>query len=220
MQPALSPASIPLPATVLGLEEVGAADPRDFAQAAAFALLRLKKEGDERPLVVVATKAFRRERGGVCARGLRLLGIAPAEIILVRTEGEIEALWAMEEALKSGAAAGVLGAVERPSFVATRRLDFAARAGRARAVLLRIGEASNLSAASCRWRISALPSASHPLDPKAPGALRLHAALVRRRNGPPCAWELEQDHETHRLRLAAGLAGDGLVQDARTSAAA
>jgi len=219
MQPAIAPAAVPLPDPVPGLEEVAAADPRDFAQAAAFALSRLRDDSG-RPVLVVAPKAFRRERGGLCARGLAGLGIAPCEAILVRAEREAEALWAMEEALKSGAISGVLGAVEQPAFVATRRLDFAARAGRARAALLRTGPAGDLSAARSRWRVQARASAPHPFDPRAPGLLRLHAALVRRRDGPPCAWELEQDHETHRLRLAAGLAGDGLVPDARTPAAA
>jgi len=214
-----APAALPLPDPVPGLEEVAAADPRDFAQAAAFALSRLKDDSG-RPVLVVAARAFRRERGGLCARGLMRLGIGPGEAILVRAEREAEALWAMEEALKSGAVCGVLGAVERPAFVATRRLDFAARSGPARAAVIRLGAAGDLSAARLRWRVSARPSAPHPLDPRAPGALRLHAALVRRRDGPPAAWELEQDHETHRLRLAAGLAGDGLVPDARTHAAA
>jgi protein ImuA len=224
MSSPLAFAAVPLPDPVLGLEEVGAADPRDVAQAALFALSRLKDDSG-RPLVVVTTRSFRLQRGRLSARGLLRLGTAPSEAILVRAEREAEALWAMEEALKSGAVCGVLGTVEQPSFVATRRLDFAARAGTARAALLRAaslcaGAAGDLSAARLRWRIEARPSAPHPFDPRAPGALRLHAALVRRRDGPPAAWELEQDHETHRLRLAAGLAGDGLAAHVRTHAAA
>ena len=209
------------PAPCLGLEEMAGAAPRDWGPAAAFAVWRAEggEPADARPLVFVATKAWRHERGGLSARGLQALGIAASRLVLVQVEREAEALWALEEALKSGAARGAVGAVEQPSFVATRRLDFAAREGGARGVLLRVAGAGDLSAARFRWRISALASAPHPFDPKAPGAPRLKAELVRRRDGPLGAWELEQDHETHRLRLAAGLADHGLVQGGRTRAA-
>ncbi len=207
------------PEPCLGLEETAAADPRDWAQAMAFALWRTVRDRDPRPLVVIAPQDWRRERGGLSARGLAGLGVEPSRLILVRPARETEALWAMEEALKSGAASGVIGAVEAPAFVATRRLDFAARAGRATGVVLRAHAAADLSAARLRWRIGAAASAAHPFDPKAPGAARLTAELARRRDGPLGAWELEQDHETHRLRLAAGLADHGLVQERRAHAA-
>jgi protein ImuA len=208
-----------LPAPAPGLEEAAAAAPQDWPQAAAFALLRAAGEEDPRPILFVAGKDWRRERGSLCARGLLGLGLRLDRVILVRAEREGEALWAMEEALKSGAVAGAVGAAEQPAFVATRRLDFAAREGRARAVLLRAQGAGDLSAARLRWRILARPSAPHPYDPRAPGALRLRAELVRRRSGPLGAWDLEFDHETHRLGLAAGLADHGLVQGRRPHAA-
>ena len=210
----------PPPAPRPGLEETGAAESRDWPQAAAFALSRAAAEDDPRPVVFVATGQWRRERGGLFARGLNRLGIAPGSVVQVCAEREIEALWALEEALKSGAVKGGVATVEQPSFVATRRLDFAAQAGRAVGVLLRAGPAGDLSAARLRWRISALPSAPHPFDPRAPGVLRMRAELARRRNGPLGAWELEQDHETHRLGLAAGLADHGLVAGGRIQAAA
>jgi protein ImuA len=167
--------------------------------------------------VFVAGKDWRRERGSLSARGL--LGLGIRRLILVRAEREGEALWALEEVLKSGAVAGAIATVEAPSFVATRRLDFAAREGRATGVVLRALPAGDLSAARLRWRIGAQPSAPHPFDPRAPGAVRLKAELVRRRDGPLGAWDLEQDHETHRLGLAAGLADHGLVQGRRPHAA-
>ena len=212
-----------LPEPCLGLEDIGAGDPRDWPAAAAFALMRIGgltgAVKDDRPLVFVATGQWRRERGGLSARGVLALGLDLSRIILVRADREIEALWALEEALKSGAVAGAMATVEQASLVATRRLDFAARAGRATGVLLRVGPPGGLSAARLRWRIEALASASHPFDVRAPGAMRLRAGLERRRNGPLGEWDLEQDHETHRLRLAAGLADHGLVQGGRAHAA-
>jgi len=214
--PAVPPDHPPQPRC--GLEEVGAARPGDWAQAAAFALWRACAAGDARPFVFVATAQWRRERGGLSARGLKGLGVDLSRVLLVRAERELQALWALEEALKSGAVCGGVATVEAPSLVATRRLDFAARDGRATAVLLRAGEAADLSAARMRWRISALPSAAHGFDAKAPGGVRLEARLARRRDGPLGAWDLEQDHGTGRFRLAARLAGDGLVQGRRTAA--
>jgi protein ImuA len=211
--------SAALPEPALGLEEASVAEPRDWGSAAAFALWRADREGDLRPLALVTVKAWRGERGGFSARGLAALGIDPSGVVQVKAEREIEALWALEEALKSGAVRGAVGTVEQPSLVATRRLDFAAREGRATGVMLRISGPVDLSAARLRWRVGAAASAPHGFDPKAPGAARLSAELTRRRDGPLGAWDLEQDHETHRLRLAAGLADHGLVQGRQAHAA-
>jgi protein ImuA len=137
-------------------------------------------------------------------------GAPPERLIWVRAQKEDQALWALEEALKSGAAAGGLATVEHPAFVATRRLEFAARTGEARGVLVRASLAEDLSAARRRWRIAARPSSLGPFDAAAPGSVRLRAELTRRRDGPPGAWDLEQDDETGRLHLDAGLADHGV----------
>jgi protein ImuA len=202
------------------LEEAAAAEPADAAAALAFALGRLAGPKDARPVVLVTTALWLRERGRPFARGLAGWGLGPERLIWIRAEREAEALWALEEALKSGAVAGGLASVEAPPFVATRRLDFAARAGGALGVLLRAGPTGDLSAARRRWRIKAGPSATHDFDPVAPGRVRLNAELVRRRDGPPGAWALEQDDETGRLRVVAGLAGHGLDETDRQFAAA
>jgi protein ImuA len=192
------------------LEEVGAAAPADAAAAFAFSLSRLTGCDDSRPLVLVTTALWLRERGRPFARGLECWGVKSERLIWVRTAREAEALWALEEALKSGAIAGGLATVETPPFVATRRLDFAARAGAAIGVVLRAEAGGDLSAARRRWRIRSGASALHEWDATAPGRVRLAAELVRRRDGPPGAWALEQDDETGRLGVAAGLAGHGL----------
>src|SRR5580692_1895212 len=146
------------------LEEVGAAQPADAAAALGFALARLLTAPATRPLALVTTAAWLRERGRPFARGLAGWGLGPERLIWIRAEREAEALWALEEALKSGAVAGGLASVEAPPFVATRRLDFAARAGGALGVLLRAGPVGDLSAARRRWRIKAGQSATHGFD--------------------------------------------------------
>lgn len=202
------------------LEEASAAEPADAAAAFAFSLSRLATADDPRPVVLALTALWLRERGRPFARGVAGWGLGPRRLIWVRAEREADALWALEEALKSGAVAGGLASVEAPSFVATRRLDFAARAGGSVGVLLRAGAAGDLSAARRRWRIKAGLSGEHAFDPAAPGRVRFTAELVRRRDGPPGAWMLEQDDETGRLGVVAGLAGHGLDETGRRNAVA
>ena len=207
-----SPDPAAFPWAAEGLEEVGAGAPADAAAAWAFALCRLTAAKDARPVALVTTADWLAERGRPFGAGMRAWGLASERLIWVRTRREGEALWALEEVLKSGAAAGGLATVAAPPLTATRRLEFAAREGRAVGVLLRAGPAEDLSAARRRWRITAEASGTDPFDPMAPGAPRLRADLLRRRDGPPGAWALERDDETGGLRLAAGLAGHGVAQ--------
>lgn len=220
-----------------GLEEVAAAEPQDLAAALAFALLRVSPEpekGPQRPGLFVAAKAWLRERGRPFAQGWQIQAPsgapsgAPSDsgLIVVAVADERQVIWALEEALKSGAVGGAVAALSAPDFVATRRLAFAARSGGAAAAILRTTGADGLSAAWRRWRIGSLASAPQAFDVRAPGPARLRAELTRRRDGLPGVWELEWDddrriwrdaksgpaaaQQARGLRLAAGLAGDGL----------
>jgi protein ImuA len=208
------------PAWAAQLEEVAAAEPADWPAALAFALDRIATLPDPRPLALVATAAWMRERGRPYARGLAAMGAQADRLLLVCVDKEAQALWALEETLKSGAVSGAIGTLEQTPFVAGRRLDFAARAGQAMGVMLRTKAGEDLSAARVRWRISAQPSALDPLDGKAPGPLRMRAEVVRRRDGAPGVFEWEEGDATPRLRLAARLAGDGLVAAGRAQSAA
>jgi protein ImuA len=212
-QPYPAAGDYPDPAPVL--EEACAAHPADTGAALAFALARLGGPGSRMPMLV-APRRWLLEHGRPFAPA-----IVPHDacLLLIATRNEEDALWAMEQGLRSGALCGVIGAVERASLTQTRRLDFAAREGGSVAVLLRAQE-GGLSAARRRWRIAAAPSAADPHDAKAPGGWRVQAELTRRRDGPPGNWILEQDDGTNRLRLVARLADHGLVADGRTIAAA
>jgi protein ImuA len=218
------PRPAPLSSTVFpgvceSLEEAAAAEPADAASTFAFALGRLAALEDARPLILVTTALWSRERGRPFARGLRRWGVPPEGLMWLDVRREAEALWALEEALKSGAVAGGLATIEAAPFVATRRLDFAARSGGACAILVRAEPVGDLSAARRRWRIQGRPSKAGALDVHAPGVPRFTAELVRRRDGPPRRFELEQDHETGHLRLAGGLADRGLAEAGHGSAA-
>jgi len=209
--PRLSYATYPAAPAVL--EEVCAAGPGDLATAFAFALSRAP--ATVRPVVILAApRAWLAEHGRPYGRGLP--GI---DLLLAVTNTGAEALWAMEQALRSGAVTVALGGGEAVSLVQSRRLEFAAREGGSVGVMLR-DRPGGLSAARRRWRIMPAPSAVEPADLRAPGAGRLWAELVRSRSERPGVWMLEQADETHRLRLVDRLAGDGPDAIGRTTLAA
>jgi protein ImuA len=169
-----------------------------------FALSR-RTGGDRRPVLVTAPRSWFAEHGRPYSPGA-----AGVPLILAPTTTVAEALWTLEQALRSGAVALALGAVDGASLAQTRRLDFAAKQGEAVGLVLP-RRLDGLSAARRRWRISTCGSATDLDDPRAPGPARLLAELVRGRGERPGAWMLEQDDETYRLRLADRLAGDGLA---------
>lgn len=186
------------------LEEACATSPRDGAALLTFALSR-RLEGDGRPVLMTATRAWLGEHGRPYGPGLR-----GASLILAPVNTAAEVLWTLEQALRSGAVSLALGTVDAATLAQTRRLDFAAKQGGCVGLVLPRG-LDGLSAARRRWRISTLSSAIDPDDAKAPGAARLMAELVRGRGERPGAWMLEQNDETHRLRLADRLADRGLA---------
>ena len=67
--------------------------------------------------------------GDLYPPGLAGFGLDPAAMILLSAPSPAELLWAMEEALRSPALAGVVGEVDRLDLTAGRRLQLAAAAG-------------------------------------------------------------------------------------------
>lgn len=196
-------------APVKGLEDVQVEDAAGMAAGLAFLIAR-QAEGDARLVAFVAPRFWLAERGRPFAHGLQRLGVSPDRVLVATPRNEAESLWALEEALRSGAAALAVGAVEGASLVATRRLDLIARGSGAAAALIRTTPARDLSAARRRWRITPELSAPHPWDGKASGPARWRALLERSRDGAHGEAILEFDDETHRLRLVDGLADHGV----------
>ena len=195
------------------LEEMVAATPLNCAASLAFGLSRCSPG---KPLMLIQPVADCRETGRPGVHGISAFRPgSPLLMVVPRTLSE--ALWTMESALKSGALGGVVGFIETATLTQSRRLDFAARDGRTPGFMLR-RSGGGLSAARRRWRISALPSVAHPFDPAAPGQARLHAELVRQRDGPPGDWTLDYDPATGGFAVAAGLAADGAREAERRAA--
>jgi len=148
------------------------------------------------------------EAGAPYAPGLTQAGLASEAVIFVRSRKPGELLWAMEEGLRSGAFAAVLGEDVSPDLTATRRLQLAAEGGATTALLLLpYRAAGGVSAALTRWQVASVPVEEEG------EASRWQIELSRCRGGAAGAWQVTCDTAL-RLRLAAVLAGRSLAPDA------
>jgi protein ImuA len=192
------------------LHEVAPVAAADVAAAFGFlvslvaALLgRMPREG---PLVLVLPAAAL--RGRPHGHGLHRLGLDPGRLILIETADERSALWAFEEALRSGAPAAVVGVVEKLDLQTSQRLQLAAGTGGRPLLLLRPPRALETTAAMTRWRVATATATRDSFGTIARPRWRLR--LERCRNGRPGEWLVEYDHVTHRFALAAALADPAL----------
>ena len=142
--------------------------------------------------------------GSLYAPGLAAFGLAPDRLILARARSEQEALWAMEEGLRSGRLAVVVGEARKLDLTASRRLQLAAEAGGGLALLLRPPDAAGASAAKTRWRVAPAPGAAPHW--RGVGQARWRLDLLRCRGANPRSWIVDWDDATHSLHLAAPLA--------------
>jgi protein ImuA len=147
--------------------------------------------------------------------GFQCLGLDPARVIVVEPARPPDALWAIEEGLKSGAVALVLGLVDAVELTPARRLALASAGSETPCLLLTHPRGPSAAATATRWRIGPAPGALHPLDPEAPGTPRFEAHLERCRGSPKGIRSapsiLEWCDAAYRFRMAAGMA-DGAAR--------
>jgi protein ImuA len=183
-----------------------------------------------RPVLLVATAHVFAEHGRPHGHGLHRLGLDPARLILVETRNEKQALWAIEEALRSTVPAAVGGMVARLDLKASQRLQLTAGEAGLPLLLLRPpaahvpakwapvrrqGHASisdEASAAATRWRVGAAEAARDRFGLMT--HTRWNVRLERCRNGRPGDWLVEFDHAAYRFSLAAALADPALSRGA------
>ena len=165
-----------------------------------------------RPMLFIAPSHAFAEHGRPHGHGLQRLGLDPARLILVETKNEKQALWAMEEALRSAVPAAIGGAVAKLDLKASQRLQLAAGGAGLPLLLLRPATIEDASAAATRWRVGAAQAARDRF-----GLIertRWNVQLERCRNGRPGDWLVEFDHGAYRLSLAAALADPALSRGA------
>ena len=162
----------------------------------------------QRPENVAATSGFTvglisglMRSGGACVwvscnrriypPGLKAFGIEPDHIVFMDMRNEKEVLWTVEEALKCGGLAAVVGEIRELSMIASRRFQLAVEQSRVTGFILR-NQPRNLqpTAAVARWQVSHLPSITEAGMP-GPGSPRWNIELTRIRNGIPGSWQTE-----------------------------
>src|SRR5215468_10556409 len=96
------------------LHEIIPETPADLPASFGFVVAMLGRLPRNAPVLLVT--APRALAGRLSGHGLNALGLDPARVILVETADAKQALWAMEEALRSAVPAAVAGAVEKLDF--------------------------------------------------------------------------------------------------------
>ena len=184
-----------------GLHEIAPARPGDGAAAMGFALALVARFMAERGAagLILAEDFALRETGALYGPGLVAHGLELGRLVFVRAPDAPALFQAMEEALRSGAPAVVVGeawSLRAYDLAASRRLLLAARAGATPALLVQAsayGAAEKLSsAAETRFEIAAAPSArlesaggGRPLPGPPAFAARLVKARLTAAEGPP-----------------------------------
>ena len=197
-------AHLPDPGLACGiLHEVVAAahGDRPAAFGFVFALMAAALQSRRGPAIFIANRRALADFGEPYGHGLAQLGLDPDRLLLVAARTDKDALWAIEDTLRSQAVpAMVAGTIAgAPDLSTGRRLNLAAATTGSPLVLLRPSIDMGASAAATRWRIAAAPAARDRFGTFA--RWRWRVALERCRNGRIGEWLIEWDHVAHRFRL-------------------
>ena len=118
----------------------------------------------------------------------------PGRLIFAHARTEVDLLWSMEEALRSGAAPIVVADLPFvPALTPLRRLQLATEAGSQRGAapvgLILTPERGGAAGAESRWHLGHEPGG-------------WHLARLRARMDPPASWRIRRDHGALRLESA------------------
>lgn len=166
------------------LHEFLYAAPEDGAATAGFLaglLGGLMKKG---PVVWVTP------RHCVFPPALKQFGMDPESVLFVEERREKQALWVVEEALKTAAVSAVVGELRELDFTASRRMQLAMEQSGVTGFLLRRQPRNLATAFVARWQVRPLASVIEEGLPGV-GFPRWEVELLKVRNGQPGRWELE-----------------------------
>jgi protein ImuA len=144
-------------------------------------------------------------RRDLFAPGLAGAGLSPDRLIYAECGRDEDVLAVMEEGLRHGGLAAVVGEIGRVNMASTRRLQLAAEEGGTTALMLKRWRKADEdplglpSAAVTRWRIACAPSERLPVA--GVGRPCWHVELARQRGGEAFHLILEGSDETGRLAL-------------------
>ncbi|MEM9938256.1 MAG: hypothetical protein AAF768_05375 [Pseudomonadota bacterium] len=149
------------------------------------------------------------EHGDILQAGAAGLQAQLRPVLSVHTRKGTDALWAIEEGIKSAAVGLVIADIEDCDFTASRRLVLASSRYGVPVILLMPHNREGATAAAARWRVRPRLSGNNRFDPRGLGAARWHAVLERSRQAPHLAgrnFDLEWNDETLSLTMVPGLA--------------
>jgi len=181
------------------LHEFAPTDALHLGAAAGFTLALAARAGRKHTLWIQPEFAGT-EAGFLYGPGLSALGLPMERLLIARVSRAADALWAMEEGLKSGVLSAVIAELtddgDAADLTATRRLALAARDGGGLGFLLRHRISPEASAASTRWHVAA--AISEAADGFGGlGRTAFTVSLVKNRRGPLGRWTIQWDHHEH-----------------------
>ena len=135
---------------------------------------------------------------------LKAFGINPDQIIFINVKKEKEAIWTIEEALKSTALTSVVGEISQFHFKDSRRFQLAIEQSGVGCFLFCYRQRKLTTAATTRWQITPLSSTKEDNLPGV-GQPRWKVHLLKVRGGKPGSWTIEwaQGRFRHTLNLIA-----------------
>jgi protein ImuA len=178
------------------LHEIAAGTWHDLGAAIGFTSALAIRTHERRETLWIQTDFVACESGNLYGPGNEALGLPSRSLLVVKVPRPLDALWAMEEALKCRALSSVVCELPNDAAIAdltaTQRLTLAAREGGAFGFLLRHRASHLTSTAETRWAISAASSVPDRFGGL--GRTTFTAALQKNRRGPEAQWTLVWDH--------------------------
>lgn len=177
------------------------------ASAAGFAAALLT-DITQQPEATEAPLLWCRRGRDLYLPGLAAFGFDCRRLVVVRGDNDREILWAMEEGLRSGLPAAVIGEVSRLPATALRRLQLAAEGSGVLALLLRPAACHvTPGPVATRWRVAAAASEPRQLAQPWPALAQWRVELLRCRGGESggswlVKWRAE--HERHNEQAHTG----------------
>ncbi len=156
------------------------------------------------------------EHGRPYGPGLKALGLAPERLVIVSLHKERELAFVLEESLRSGAVAAVIGEGAPVGFTASRRISLACQEMTIPCLFLNTTGEHEASAATTRWRIAPAIGPPDKGDPRGPGLSSWSVSLIRARGGRAhpdnLPWTVFWNDETHSFNLVSA-PGNGALAD-------
>lgn len=159
----------------------------DLAVTTGFITAVLSKIEQKNSTIVWVSKSK-----SLYAPGLVSLGINPDRILFFHVHNDKQALWVIEEALRTKGVMAVVGEIGNADLTATRRLQLAVEKSGTTGFLLRINQQQQEQTSVCvtRWNVKPLPSEEKNNLPGV-GNPRWSIELSKVRHGRTGKWEIE-----------------------------